>query len=115
MDENKDQNTVTEPGMTVHHESVTTASPPPTNSLSTAGMVCGIVGVVFSIIPFVNFFLGTILGILATVFGAIAKKQDGSGKSGIILGVITLAVTMLWAIGFLVVIVFNSTMDSSTF
>lgn len=107
--------TLTSSETVAYHGSVSTASPSQTNGLSTAGLVCGIVGVVMACIPFVNFFLGSILGILAVVFGAVAKRRDGSGKAGLILGVITLAVTIIWAIILLVLAVIFSGIDSSTF
>lgn len=87
----------------------------PTNSLSTAGLVCGIIAVVLAMIPGLNFFIGSILGILATVFGAVAKKQDGSGKAGLILGSISLAIIAAWFIVFLIVAVIAGETDPLTF
>lgn len=98
-----------------HHGSVSSGAPSQTNGLSVAGLVCGIVGVIMSFIPIVNFLLGSVLGILAVVFGAIAKKRDGSGMAGLVLGVITLVVILLWVIVLLVFLAFVSEMDSSTF
>ncbi|WP_327350533.1 DUF4190 domain-containing protein [Streptomyces sp. NBC_01304] len=60
-----------------------------TNGLAVAGLVCGIVGL---------FFLNVILGPLAIVFGAVARRQaaarNGSGmaKAAIILGIADLVV-----------------------
>jgi hypothetical protein len=66
--------------------------PRPTNGMSIAAMVCGIVGVCSP------------LGILALIFGTIAKRQiretgeqgDGFATTGIVLGWIGVAATILW-------------------
>jgi glucose uptake protein GlcU len=73
-------------------------SPVPTNGLATASLVCGIVGAVFSLIPW-TFWLAWILGILAIVFGAIGRKRAdrdpavgkrSSATAGLILGVVAI-------------------------
>lgn len=89
--------------------------PKQTNPLSTAGLVCGIIGIVTSFIPILNFVMGSILGILAVVFGAIAKKQDGSGMAGIIMGSITLGILVLWVIILMVVMIIGATAEGTTF
>lgn len=66
------------------------------SGFSTAGLVLGIVGICTSIIPIVNN-LSFIMGILAFIFGAIALvKKAGRGKAiaGIILGILTVVVTI---------------------
>ncbi|MEG8276480.1 DUF4190 domain-containing protein [Streptomyces sp. AHA2] len=63
-----------------------------TNGLAIASLCCGIIGL---------FFLNIILGPLAIVFGAVARRQasarNGAGmaKAGIILGVVDV---VLWLI-----------------
>jgi hypothetical protein len=66
--------------------------PRPTNGMAIAAMVCGIVGVC------------TPLGILALIFGNVAKRQiretgeqgDGFATTGIVLGWIGVAATIGW-------------------
>lgn len=87
----------------------------PTNALSVAGLVCGIVGVVMAFVPLINFFIGGILGILAIVFGAIAKKQKGSGVAAIILGSVTLGILILFVIILFIILVMGSIAESTTF
>lgn len=78
--------------------------PQPQNGLGTAGMVLGIIAVVFSPIPGIGFF-GLILGILAIVFGAVgghrvkrgAANNRGVARAGLVLGVIAVVVsTLAW-------------------
>ncbi|MET9395183.1 DUF4190 domain-containing protein [Streptomyces sp. NPDC006624] len=65
-----------------------------TNGLAIASLCCGIVGL---------FFLNIVLGPLAIVFGAVARRQGGAGngmaKAGIILGVVDV---VLWLVLLLV-------------
>lgn len=72
---------------------------PPGNGLAVAGLVCGIVGAVFGLIPW-TFWLAWILGVLAIVFGAIgrrrADREPAAGKrsmatAGLILGIVAIA------------------------
>ncbi|MCI8486333.1 MAG: DUF4190 domain-containing protein [Clostridia bacterium] len=66
------------------------------SGFSTAGLVLGIIGICTSIIPIVNN-LSFIMGILAFIFGAVAlAKKAGRGKAiaGIILGILTVVVTI---------------------
>ncbi|MDA1358260.1 DUF4190 domain-containing protein [Glycomyces luteolus] len=66
--------------------------PRPTNGMAIAAMICGIVGVCSPI------------GILALIFGNIAKRQiretgdqgDGMATAGIVLGWIGVAATIFW-------------------
>ena len=64
---------------------------PQKNGLAIAGLVCGIIGLVFAWIPIVNF-LSWILGGLALIFGIIAvigkKPKKGAAIASIILGVL---------------------------
>ena len=54
---------------------------PESTGLYTAGMICGIIGVVFSFIPGVSW-IGLVLGILALVFGIMGLvKKAGGGKA----------------------------------
>lgn len=71
----------------------------PGNGLAVAALVCGIVGAVFGLIPF-TFWLAWILGVLATVFGAVgrrkADREPEAGRrsmatAGLILGIVSIA------------------------
>lgn len=66
------------------------------SGLGTAGLVLGIIGVCTSFIPIINN-LSFVMGILAIIFGIIViMKKNGMGKAiaVIILGVITIAITI---------------------
>ncbi|MEV4435114.1 DUF4190 domain-containing protein [Streptomyces sp. NPDC049555] len=54
--------------------------PQPSNGMGTAGLVLGIIGVVFSL-TFVFWFLGVILGILAIIFGAVGRHKATKGEA----------------------------------
>jgi hypothetical protein len=72
------------------------------NGLGVAGMVCGIVGAVFGLVPFV-FWLGFILGVLALVFGLIGRgrckrgeaSNDGQATAGFILGIVCIVLAAI--------------------
>lgn len=68
------------------------APPQPRNGMGTAALVLGIVGVVFAFVPFM-WWLGCILGILATIFGFIGrgrvKRSQASNRGASLTGVIT--------------------------
>jgi len=69
------------------------------NGLCVAAMVLGIIAVVFFWAPF----FGIVLGVLATIFGAVgipasakrAQAGRGMGIAGLILGIIALAVNII--------------------
>ncbi|MGH2829244.1 MAG: DUF4190 domain-containing protein [Actinomycetota bacterium] len=75
------------------------------HGLATAALVLGILGIVFSAIPFL-FFVGIILDIIAIVLGAVARSQiksdatayinAGSATAGIVTGMVGLLVAMIW-------------------
>jgi hypothetical protein len=73
---------------------------PQTNGLAVAGLVCGIIGLVF----FWTFWLGIILGILGVIFGAIGLSRAragvgvgrGMGLAGVICGGLAILFTILW-------------------
>ncbi len=78
---------------------VVVAAAAPGNGLAVAALVCGIVGAVFGLIPF-TFWLAWILGVLATVFGAVgrrkADREPEAGRrsmatAGLILGIVSIA------------------------
>lgn len=66
------------------------------SGFATAGLVLGIIGACTSFIPIINN-LSLILGVLAIIFGIVALiKKSGKGKviASIILGIVTIAITM---------------------
>ncbi|MBT2383456.1 DUF4190 domain-containing protein [Streptomyces sp. ISL-11] len=75
----------------------------PNNGLGTAGLVCGIVGAVCSLLVFLWFF-GIILGILSIIFGAVGRSRVTKGEAtnrsaattGVVLGVVALVLPVLW-------------------
>jgi len=80
--------------------------PPPTNGFAVAGLTCGIVGVVLALTPF-TFFVAWILAIPGIVFGILGRKRvdanpslgrKGLATAGLILGIITIVLTILWAV-----------------
>lgn len=76
--------------------------PAPPQGFSITAMVVGIVGAVFSWVPF----LGLILGIIAATFGGIALYQAKQGKqggkgmaiAGLVLGIFAIAVFITFLI-----------------
>lgn len=83
----------------------------PRNGLGTAGLVCGIIGVVLAW----NFF-GVVLGILAVCFGGVglgrAKRGEatnrGAALAGLILGVVALAALVILLVAGLAVFASSS-------
>jgi len=88
-----------QPGMTVVQQ---TMLGPSNNGLCVAAMVIGIIAVVFLWLPF----FGIVLGLLATIFGAVGiplsskKGQAGKGMgiAGLILGIIALAANIIFIV-----------------
>lgn len=76
-----------------------------TNGLAIASLVLGIVGVVF-VLPSLGIFIFMIPGVLALVFGYIARKQirqhdqDGAGMAtaGIVLGCVAVGLYVIFNI-----------------
>jgi hypothetical protein len=66
----------------------------PRNGLGTAALVCGVIAVVVSLIPVVNWFTWP-LGVLAIVFGAVGWSRANKGQAtnkkiaiaGLVLGI----------------------------
>lgn len=56
-----------------------------------ASLVTGILSIIF--IPFIIISLG--FGIMAIIFGVISLKKGNKGKAGLILGIVSLAITFL--------------------
>lgn len=78
---------------------VPVAQPKSSNGLSVAALVCGVVGIVFAFIPFIGAPIGIVLGVLATAMGAIGRARainKGLGTAGLVLGVLSLVVTIGW-------------------
>ncbi|MGH2690404.1 MAG: hypothetical protein ACRDKW_16595 [Actinomycetota bacterium] len=87
----------------------------PANPLATPGMVLGIVGLSVSWIPFLGIF-SLPLGVLATVFGAIAvskaNKLGGLKKGHAVTAIVCGAVTL--AIWFLFFLIFSAAISGLT-
>lgn len=69
----------------------------PGSGLAVAGMVCGIVGVVFGVIPVCGMFVAVPLGLCATIMGALGRKSPthrGQGTAGLVLGIIALVLSL---------------------
>jgi hypothetical protein len=67
--------------------------------IGTAGFVCGVLAVVFALVPLLNIILAPILGILGIVFGAVGMSQAGKrnapsglSRAGGILGVVSFVI-----------------------
>jgi hypothetical protein len=77
---------------------VVAAGPQFKNGIGTAALVCGIIGVVFGLVP-IMFYLSFPLGVLGVVFGAIGMSRAkrniannrGSAVAGFVTGIIALA------------------------
>jgi hypothetical protein len=76
----------------------------PQNAYGVTALVTGIVGFVLSWIPILNL----VLGVLATVFGAMgwrrasrgAATNGGMAIAGLALGILTLAITIVFGVVF---------------
>jgi len=88
------------------------ASIAPSNGFAVTALVCGIVGMVLGVLPF-TFFVAWILGIIAIVFGVLARKRfdsepaigrKGMATAGMILGILTIVACAIWVILFIAVI-----------
>jgi hypothetical protein len=64
--------------------------------MEVAALVCGILGIVGSFIPMVQY-VTFVLSILGIIFGAIARKKGGGAMAtaGLILGIIGVATTVI--------------------
>ncbi|MFC5721111.1 DUF4190 domain-containing protein [Streptomyces gamaensis] len=76
---------------------------PPRNGMGTAGLVCGIVGLVLSFMwPF--WFFAFVLAVLAIVFGAVGRSRAKKGQatnrgvatSGLVLGIVAVVLLFAW-------------------
>ena len=74
--------------------------PQPSNGLGTAGLVLGIIAVVFCWVPW----LGVLLGVLTVIFGGVGIKKAkegiatnrGSAIAGLVMGIIAIAVNVIF-------------------
>ncbi|NJP37939.1 hypothetical protein HCN83_10110 [Bacillus luteus] len=74
--------------------------------MATAALVLGIIGLVIGIVPFIGWFVMP-LWILAVVFGIIGMQKEikkGMALTGVILG----GITILYKIGFWVLMIIGS-------
>ncbi|PWV83985.1 hypothetical protein SAMN05421630_1011335 [Prauserella marina] len=95
--------------MTQHapHPPVQTQARQPSNGLGTTGFVLGLVGLVFSPVPFIGVVAWPLV-ILGAVFSAIGLFRALNGKAtnkalsiaGLVLSVLGLAVCVIWAVAF---------------
>jgi hypothetical protein len=82
----------------------TTPSAERPNGVAVASFVCGVIGVILSIIPpFFIFIVPGLLDILGIVFGvrgrrnaATGARQGGLATAGLVMGVIGLLAFVLW-------------------
>lgn len=73
------------------------------NGAAVAGFVCGLIGLIFSIIPLFVFIFPGILDVLGIVFGMRGRKaaaegarQGGLATAGFVMGIIGLLLFILW-------------------
>jgi hypothetical protein len=99
---------------------VVAAGPQYKNGLGTAALVCGIVGLVFALIPIIGIFFGLILGILAIVFGAIGisrvnrnvANNRGSAVAGLVIGIIAFVLAIIaWTVIYAAADSLNNSLD----
>lgn len=65
------------------------------DTLGVVSLITGIVGVIFSFLP-CCFYIGFILGVIALVFGILAKKQEQRyALAGIILGAVSIGLGLV--------------------
>lgn len=67
------------------------------SGLAVAGLVLGIIAVVFSAIPVINY-LAFIMGVLAAIFGLVClgrKRSLGISITGVVLGIAAVAITII--------------------
>ena len=85
------------------------------NGFAVTALVCGIVGAVLGVLPF---FVGWILGIIAIVFGVLARKRaeadpaigrKGMATAGIVLGIIAIVASIVWVLIFALLVDTTST------
>jgi uncharacterized membrane protein len=77
---------------------------PLTSGMAIAGLVCGIVALVFSIVPFIGMLLTPAPAILGIVFGAIGIAQANKGGAhkrlaiaGVVCGALALVIVVALA------------------
>ena len=85
--------TTAAPGVPYQPGQYYAAGPLLKNGLGVAGMVCGIIGLVFGFIPLFGIFFAVPLGILGVVFGAVglrrAKRGEANNRGVAIAGLVT--------------------------
>lgn len=66
--------------------------------MAVAALVLGIIGLIFSCIPAIGWFVGFPCDVLAIIFGAIAWKGWGKAKAGVITGAIGIIIVVIWTV-----------------
>ncbi|MGW4721428.1 DUF4190 domain-containing protein [Streptomyces sp. NPDC004291] len=95
--------------------------PPGNSGLGVGALVVGIVGLMFGIVPFL-FWLGGVMGIVALILGVIgygrARRGEandrGQAVAGIVLGSVTIVVSLAWLVVIVVAAVTVDRADGGT-
>lgn len=81
-------------------ETAPVSLPPKAHGLGIAGMVLGIVGLVFAFIPCLNI-VGIILGIVGVILAAVGRKKSpeghqGMATAGIVCSILAIVIGVIW-------------------
>jgi len=76
---------------------------PPSNPMGIAGMVCGIVGLVFCWVPYFGLIVA-IIGLVLSIVGIIQANKTGASKAMAITGLVcSIVAVAIWVIIFAIV------------
>lgn len=78
------------------------ASSSPQNGYAKSAFVCGIIAVSLNLLVFTSV-IGIILSIISIAFGAITYRQSTYGKSGLVLGLLSIFVILAYVLSAIVV------------
>ena len=81
-------------------ETAPASLPPKAHGLGIAGMVLGIVGLVFAFIPCVNI-VGIILGIVGVILAAVGRSKSpkghqGMATAGVVCSILAIVIGVIW-------------------